>query len=143
MNFYKVVYEDNGKYSSAIVDDHRNAMVPSAVAVQYRIGKWAKPTIPNSKLFCYKSKRTAKDFIKACMSIGSSRSKSFRVFECKVKNPKVTKDPVSAMAVPGHMFFYWNASVDKEYCNKSPTGYGTGSIGVHVRADAIKIIKEV
>jgi hypothetical protein len=142
MNFYKVVYKDNGKYLSAIVDDTRNAMVPSVVAVQYRIGKWSKPTIPNSKLFCYKSKRMAKEFVKTCESLGP-RSGSFKVFECKVKKPKVTKALVSGMVAPGHMFFYWNASVDKFQRNGPPTGYFRGSIGVHVRADEIKLIKEV
>jgi len=144
MNFYKVVFNDNGKYSSAVVDDNRNSMIPSVVAVQYRIGKWAKPIILNSKLFCYKSKRAAKEFVNACKSFSHPEGRqTFKIFECKVKNPKVTKDAVSGLPIPGHMFFYWNVSADANSMGLVPIGYRTRFVGVHVRADAIKLMKEV
>lgn len=71
--YYKVVYKHN----------LRSARAPYNCAIEYKIGKFVKPTLPNSKLFVFNSLQKAKRF---CSSLCDEC-----IYKCEVKNPSIPK----------------------------------------------------
>jgi hypothetical protein len=76
--FYKVVALDrNGKFWSIGVSP-----LLQQIAVEYRVGEWVKPLIPDSKLFVYSTEQAARRTFNEDPAI-----QDIQVFECEVQNP--------------------------------------------------------
>jgi len=148
MNFYKVVAQIDGKLYSAITsEDKGNPLHPHDIKnaplsrVRYQFGKWTKPRLRDSKLFCFKSLKAAKEFKEVLCEKRPTNFK-YRLFKCAVKNPEVTKKDVSGQTRIEHIVYFWTWSKDLPFMTP-PRDYFKGSIGVHVRADQIKLVKEI
>jgi len=128
MNLYKVVVKVDGKYVSAMtrhIGEH---------VVTYRVGKWSKPHLKGSKLFCFKSLRVARQFIEDMKFHDLDPDNSF-VFKCEGKN-LVVGGQFSGWLSERAIRYFWT----KE---GSPVEMINGSSKQTVFADEIKITKKV
>lgn len=94
-----------------------------AYCIDYEIGEWIKPPIPNSQLFVFDSLLHAKQF---------NVHLNIVVFECAVVNPQQILY-ICPHSEAGMMEKYWSGALAHE--RFAPTGtYG---------CDSLKLIKEV
>lgn len=108
-----------------LVNPNLMSCIAKKQAIQYKVGEWVAPIIPNSKLFVFGSFEMAVNF----HGVGNN---AFRIFECEVGNPIVQK-------------YIWWYSDEHQYekfwqgCFEHNIPAPTGSFG----ADKVKLVKEV
>lgn len=130
--YYKVVYDDNGTLKSCLYG--AILRVASEFEVEYKIGEWTKPKLDGSKLFCFLSLSRARNFIAQMWSRSMPRMKIFR---CKVRNPKVNSDPVSATLDQESIEYFWGKT------DKAPSFYYLGGVMPCLFADEVMLTKEI
>lgn len=80
MKYYKVVRKTwFGLYSSFVSDIW-------GMYVRYKVGKWVKPKIKNTKLFVFTNIETAIDYASYQDWVDFNQ---LAIYECEVKNPEV------------------------------------------------------
>ncbi len=75
MTYYKVTTSDNA--SVCVSQRCRN----SKFCVRYKEGKWVRPRVKGTKVFCFKTAAEAKHFAECQAEMG------YRIWEVEVKNP--------------------------------------------------------
>lgn len=118
---YKVVADEDGVLKSAMSQHLGEA------SVTYEVGKWSKPKIDGSKLFCFQSMKKAREFIK-------DFNLKLRLFRCKAKNPKPASDISAVLDLKSIMYFWGKA--DK------PVFYIKGSMP-SIASEEIMLTKEI
>ena len=143
MIYYKVVRNRAGELQSVATP----IIARQAVAlVIYSINKWAKPNIPNSKLFTFNSLSNAKEFVASSLTwlslSDATKGDPVLIYECEVKNPTVQK----WISVTWDFDRFWKRCKDGrpfppfplrlyEYLRYAPIGTYT--------CDAVKLLKEI
>jgi len=119
MLYYKVVKTGRQGFRSAIV-------LRRPWRLDYAVGEWTKPQVPDTKLFVFESLNAARDF--------AARESNAAVFCCEVEGEPTHP---SRMAWLGDLCSFWQA-----YLQKVPYAGGTPPRGT-VWVDAVKLIEEV
>ncbi len=137
--YYKVVTEDLRSYLCG-----ENPNFP--YFVQYKLNKWAGPTLKDSKLFVFSSLRAAKKWVHnyTCKK-GFPRCKTV-IYECKVKNPSIPKyiQEIGIGNLLEYIALFWKIRKNKKsltkhtYCRT--ISYVSNAI---VFCDAIKLIGKI
>jgi hypothetical protein len=123
---YKVVADINGKLYSAMVAHIKE------LGVEYAVGKWTKPSIEGSVLYCFTKLNRAREYIKDL----NAKHTTFRIFRCKSKNGKTCTAPISAFLDQKSILHFWGKG-------DAPSLYIRGAMTDCVVADEVMITKEV
>jgi hypothetical protein len=130
MNVYKVV---------KVGKDGALRSVFSLAKVRYLGGRWSKPRVKGSKLFCWPSLKSALVFLEMSSS-GTWPRKDLKLFKCEAKNPVRSSMPISAVVDLKSIRWYWrHPAVEMQ-----PSDYFLGEVkNPYVLADAVKLRKEI
>ena len=130
MNIYKVV---------KVGKDGALRSVFSLAKVRYLGGRWSKPRVKGSKLFCWPSLKSALVFLEMSSS-GVWPRKDLKLFKCEAKNPVRSSKPISGCVGLNDIRWYWRHPAAKE----QPPGYFLGSdVKPYIIADAVKLTRQV
>lgn len=121
MKYYKVVTKDLLSY---IDTQYALSMQNEKFIIQYKIGEFVKPKIPNSQLFVFNSLEEAQQW----------HMRGLRLFECEVKNPRKAK--ICPVWLPMEEFWKLIKNKKKTVRHCMDTQYMRG-------CDEIKLTKEL
>ena len=110
------------KWFKITTDDLKSAVVGPKTKIQYSIGEWTYPVIPNSKLFVYRED----EFFG---QVGSNE----RAFECEVMEPELLEFRAESFTLDEVIRRFWQG-------DRSTVNLISDSLWV---VSAVKLIKEV
>jgi hypothetical protein len=122
--YYKVL--NNGKKAPVMSSACQNSGMSSAIRVTYKVGKYVKPNLADSKLFVFESEEEAIRFIRHDLLSDTS------VWSCYAKNP------VKATGYRGILSLivaFWAGDKDAQLGSEFPVGT--------IWADEVKVLEKV
>jgi hypothetical protein len=129
MIYYKVCYftpKHIYSYNFRPTLDHTKF----GLSLEYKIGEWTYPIIPNSRLYCFK-------FIDDAYHFRNLNNTDNFVYKCEVKNPARLIKYIGSVADPEKAVKFWKSKKNKEHCIWENIPQGTYT------ASAIKLIERV
>lgn len=105
--------------------------------VEYNVGVWTQPNIPNTKLFCFNSLDTLIEYKNRIINNFDYETPPFKYFECEVCNPSTEPIDICHLVSVEYidLFYKFIDDADDDYHVCPP--YGT------ISCDKIKLLTEI
>jgi len=117
-------------------------LMPHNIRVHYKLGKWVKPKIANSRLFVFDSLDAPliKNVRKGC----GCGCEYYEIYECEIKNPDMSPMVLRLSKIDTeNVMNFWRAKKTGEDDNKPwPRSYDPAPLGT-VTASAVKLTKRI